>query len=68
MSGPADREVARFLAAVRNGHSDRAIKMTSFELADALTDEGYGNRRGDRVLLIEILRKGAATVKRDGDV
>jgi hypothetical protein len=66
MSSPAEREVARFLAAVRNGLSDRAVKMTAFDLADELT--GNGNDREALRVLRRILEKGAEAVRRDGDV
>jgi hypothetical protein len=59
----AEREIARFLAAIRNDMSDQAVKATAFELADVLAGS-----REDRLLLENILRKGAAAVKRDEDV
>lgn len=66
MSGPMDREVARFLAAVRGKMSAEAIRRTAYELADKLT--GNGDDQDALWVLRLVLEKGAAAVKRDGDV
>lgn len=54
MSNPAEREVARFLAAVQGKMSSRAVSASAFELADELAPDPQA-----RKLLWDILKKGA---------